>query len=955
MDKDIYIDIRGDYPSGIIEAKRIKNTEYSRILVQFYNSSHGDNAKIDLFINGVSDEVGKTIQWKIKSLNTGEYFDIDDYTTGKNAELIIEKIYAGCSHNDFRGISPTGSKEEQELYKKYNKPQKFLVEAHTLNNNITLSTQIWVFSNIEVKGNDNWIGIDYKPVTSLTEKRYIAISVKEVYGLYKRNCIVRIFNEKNRIVQELNIEVVNAEILIELSTSFDFPDGKYRYSLFHTEFGDEVEFFKGNKWIEASNLKKKGANFSIVPVAGIISEVVIKEEEFFTQRYESCKYESITMEVPNGETIVLFDEKNSDKRKINPDRSWFYFLGQNEDKPLVIKAVNLKIKECKYQTISSEDSNSNQISHQNPFDVASLEEDKMKYSLEDNKLVLFLNYPYTYEQLGVKKILKNSNVLGTQDYVDFFINYNPLSVKSVESSFSINTCRYHMKPTFSIVPDINWVIHVMLFAPDNNHLSDRFEKSKLYYRNYSELNFESNSIETIKSFIDDYSNFILKIWGLVDVEQFFYIKGIKNVLQALQEMLSNVITDYLKSMISDFKIGMHACYDYNSQGKPTSIIDYGKQFDYIRVFYILSLACIQIGIEIIILILSRGALADKILKSEAKLNSIRKVLDSKGDFESVMSELGIEVLYAQIGMYLGGGYQNSSKDEIKNIVTYRIVAEPLLGFKIKDEITPGLIVKDFSGIGPAFSALRLVGVDKLLGKLKKSSRLSKIVNSSIDYIESSDFSQGLVKLEGEIVRYIDSAISKVLGVDTKITMNANIFYELFAEIKIDIEKETIEPIDNQYIDFSNNIITYGPRRTMSIRFEFDATVKNRVMMGLINIYTLNKKEAVEMRGEIEMGMIFERAYSYETLKDFQKSILTQGITLIDLKQEKQLVYQDTFTFTGAYGYFDAEFISLSEGGDDLVTNKDEFKKDKKPFEIFPPFTKVLNKQGALPDKLKKII
>ncbi len=943
----------------------------NRMRVIFRNYDSDDTAVFNLCYNDptFSDIENDNLVWKLKDLNRSVYVDVDDYTGGKNAELKFFRSQAGPISNKVILHNPRGEETERKELEANSKPQQYLIEVYKSINAISpLDTlKFSLFSEVIVKGIANWTDHGLSSKKYVYKNEVVLINIVGLYGMYGQQITIRIYNEKDKskVISEIihKVEYPDITIPIEVESTFGIFGGsdKYYYSIYHHSFDQETLIHKSYHLLEVlksvlvSRTKTDDFFSDLSGSTGSLSPVYILEDEFFSQRYEKCSYSKIKAFYNNSDQeFVLFDEENLLKG-IKEVKKVFKVLDSGEGLSIKYQVEGLETAHCRnnpeYQLgggQSTEAPHSEEI-----FNTYWLDEEQIKYEKSGNDTIEV--YP-TYNYYNGEQIIKDFTALSLSELAYFFFKYNPfvISKKWDEYSFRVKTCRYDKNFEFAVVPDINWAIHVFFFSPDENHLSDRFDQSKLYYRNYNELDLESVGIEKVKSLIEDYGSFVLQKWDIVNLDNAFYLRFLKDLGKGIHEMIVEFIVSYLTDKIEGFRLGMHAFLNYDARDKPNFIIDYTKEFDYIRVFYILVLALQQIAIEVIILILSRGALSKQVFKQGVKLAKVRKVLDKKGDIESVLEEVGIEVIYPQIGFQIGGGNQQVTKEQVSNILRFRIVAEPLIGIKIKDEISPGAIVKDLTGIGISFSALRLFGVDKLLGKLKKTGRLSKKVKANLEYIESSDFSNSLVTLEGEIVKNIDERISKLLGVEAKITMNANILYDFFAEIKVDIDKEEIEPIDKEFLDFSHNKITYGPKGTLSIRFEFDASVKNRIMMGLVNIYSSKKKESIEMRGEIEMGMIFERVYSYEALGEDSQTILIPGTPLATLHHVKQLVYQDTIIFTGAYGYFDVWNDNYSEKKS-RSQKEEEFKSDKTPFEIFPPYTQVMPKQSVLPDEFKKII
>jgi ompA family protein len=262
--------------------------------------------------------------------------------------------------------------------------------------------------------------------------------------------------------------------------------------------------------------------------------------------------------------------------------------------------------------------------------------------------------------------------------VDFL---NPLAKIYTSEAYHINSCAYFANPNKATLevrtyPDVVWIGH------------GKYDYDDDYF-------FHDHSFELQKGLSPEFEELIDKICKYTSINIIDYIS-------------KQFLLDYIKSEAKKLEIGLHAIYNREIEKKGTALSLKGKTFDLIKdtkyVRYATSVAMfgfvlLQIVLEVIILILTRGKSGitkiKKINKLQKGAKKMMKMIDQMPD--------GIDLVYPSLAYRSGLYYQKQADGKLALILEADIKIEPLIAveyrkeFDLLDYITDKTIKDKFKG------------------------------------------------------------------------------------------------------------------------------------------------------------------------------------------------------------------------------------------------------------------
>jgi len=242
-------------------------------------------------------------------------------------------------------------------------------------------------------------------------------------------------------------------------------------------------------------------------------------------------------------------------------------------------------------------------------------------------------------------------------YFGKYINYFSSMHKSYY--FYINSCTYFPqkdKPTLQVktYPDIVWLAH------------GKYDFEDDYF-------FHNHSVDLQKGFVTEFESFIERVYLGTSVTLVDY-------------MAKQVLLDYIKSEAQKLEAGLHAIHNRTQEKKGTALSLTGTTVNFITqtkyTKYATSIAmfgfvCLQIVIEILILILTRGRSGISKLKKIKKLaKGVQKAMKAIESLPDSIELVGPSMAYKS-GLY----YYKQADGRVAMIFEAGIKIDPLIGVK----------------------------------------------------------------------------------------------------------------------------------------------------------------------------------------------------------------------------------------------------------------------------------
>lgn len=528
----------------IISSKSIyqNNNNYS-INFDYINKN---SVLLELSIIGVSKK--SFVYWEIFS--NGSQVDLNDLTTGHKVELKILKSYSGPKSNPHIFTIIAKNKERQEIARK--------------------DIEVFASPKVEKAYWSNW--------HSEIEKAFINSDIYvhiEGKGLYKKPLTLKIFTEKEQeiITREIQIDNLTEDIIVSL-------DYSYGLGFFSSFFGkilllpiDKIFFVledrEGNILYRSNYLRIIKNFFTRKSEEKSITPVVIYDEEYFTQRYEPCKYESISYAY-GKEGDTLFNHGEPTKKKKNNYNINIITGNDPKGQKLEITLGGVDTRECEYN-------DKNRI--------------YTAYSSIDNKEFKEQKYKDHKGNIFDKQVLLDNGIINEENKENIlkFVPKYPypkddweflkqsLFGEAISKTIAINTCRYKKKIALKVFPDIVLI----------GNFSYNYNKS--YFYREKNLRLEQGLDKVINEYINSPFFYLFTIFPKTWLEQY-------------------LILEYIKYQAKDYKYNIHLIYNRKGekteesidlQGESIDITQQTKYGSYILALPILQLVMLGIFIDLL--------------------------------------------------------------------------------------------------------------------------------------------------------------------------------------------------------------------------------------------------------------------------------------------------------------------------------------------------------------------
>lgn len=613
----------------------------ARIITQYENKTHDGNGYLHLDFDIISSdtvildmevinvpEKTETI-WKIHSNNL--QLDTNDLTKGKQAELKILKSYSGS--------------------KKI--PHIFNVIITDLLGNVLTKLDISVFATPKIT--DAFWG-------SSTEEKIYEASINRNFtavfrgnGLYNVPLKLDVFflskNGEDEKIAGLSKVVtlnsfydladfhVNKDILknhkmfflgntptifmeyISNSTKLDLTgnmrDLAIAKSYFIISHGDHV-LFNGKDEKCLLNITFTLASLNVEEPIISLSPALVGTEEYFTQRYEPCKYEKIFFQNGSLPKVEVFDEKkptqkNADGTFKNSKFSVAAIVppkGSENIKELSIILEAVETIQCslsdenkKLTNLPEESNTKEKPSHQGRvFNIKELNEAGINVINKeiDKKITIQPSFDYKYNKNSAWEFLIHyflfSTLLDSKDSIQNELKGIMLGWEAQNKGIidvhriGLETCRYQKSLYLKTFADVAWAFHFFFNSPHGN----------IFY-NENETIVRRKGMEAQIKWLQEKNNLITSLTVPV---------GMAGITDAVQDFALDIVKD----MAEKYDIAFTAYYDFDGEGKKnTKQIDYAQIYPNVFDTLIGSAVTLEILIQIILIILTDGAAAEAFL------------------------------------------------------------------------------------------------------------------------------------------------------------------------------------------------------------------------------------------------------------------------------------------------------------------------------------------------------
>lgn len=470
-------------------------------------------------------------------------------------------------------------------------------------------------------------------------------------GLYKKPLTLKIFTEKEQEIITREIQIYN--LIEDIIVSLDYS---YGLGFFSSFFGkilllpiDKIFFVledrEGNILYRSNYLRIIKNFFTRKSEEKIITPVVIYDEEYFTQRYEPCKYESISYAY-GKEKDILFKHGEPTKKKKNNYNINIITGNDPKGQKLEITLGGVDTRECEYN-------DKNRI-----YTV---------YSSIDNKEFEEQKYKDHKGNIFDKQVLLDNGIINEENKENIlkFVPKYPypkddweflkqsLFGEAISKTIAINTCRYKRKITLNVFPDVLWTFHSKFGYEDDYFFDERLVNDKDTF---------------LVTGIDSFYNLAQEYIQLLQIN-FGWIKYIDRIVDIIAKEAQKV------------SYGLHIWYNNKKES-----IDYTKNYQKTTEFFIFQSIIIKSIIEIILIIITRGKGGGKIF------NKIRKISKNKEQIEDFLGKMNMEITYPAVAMNSASYYEKQKDGRVAQIVEFNIKADPLIGVKYQDTLELNILI-----------------------------------------------------------------------------------------------------------------------------------------------------------------------------------------------------------------------------------------------------------------------
>lgn len=917
------------------------NIDNNRIVVNF-DTIKKDSFHLEMELKD-SPAASKAI-WGIFS--NGKQLDSGDLTKGNKAELIVLKSYAGSHESPHLFTISTKDENGNPIAsiqlvvvavpriteaKWWNSKEDREAYEVGINNNSTV-----YIKGIGLYGHPLKIDVYFKRKDG--ESKLLFTSIFTITELYSLMGFYLSYEEflKNKSFYAALLPILIADIVGPDTLAFT---GKAKHKslgkLYFIISYDDLLLFDGNKkkkyldvFFDFSQQEKP---------TNTLSPVMIYNENYFTQKYEPCKYEKVFYKYGNSPEIKLFDEKEPTRKDHNGKLQNMKFLvsaiappkNSKNIKELGIRLESVSTKECQYidenikQTFFSEnDEREREKPHKSRvIDTQALDGSQIKIQVvkEDERVNIYPSFNYQYDEKSSWDFFKNyflfSSMMSNTDpaystlktvLMDWEINSKDLIQYY---RIPIDTCRYQKNLYLKTFADVAWGFHALFDEP--------------YIPEYY-LFGQQKTIKTVKGLSEELD--WIKNSPIADRISATIISPVIGTA-----FIRNFVLDIIKDMADRYVFGFTAYYDFDQEGKKNSKqIDYAETHPGVFKALIAGVVTLEILIDVLLIILTEGAALANFISKAGKvagvINKGTKVVNAGKKAGNILANysktfetartvnMAKNTLEMMKGSYFRGyRFADDPIIGVQPVMEERIKISPLLNMGVKQKKKLGELLLDKTPMGMTLNMAKAatggfgLGVSRMfLTKIKGGKEAVgwysaityplHIANTAVD---------GVYKL---LAFATDTAVKEVFGAEAEFEKDITAHIDLDFWLKIHNAEKSLNMVTlaSGQSKSDHSSISIAPSGAFTLRLKLSGSITNKnVIVKAMHILTWNNRETdeekdknrdKEAKGEFQVtGNIFiERRYYF--------------------KADGKPYHEDKIAFTGLAGEYEYEVKRENDNG-----------------------------------------
>ncbi len=686
-----------------------------------------------------------------------------------------------------------------------------------------------------------------------------------------------------------------------------------------------------------------------------LMNVTVGIDPYFTQRYEPCKYQSISYTFAEQSPVTIFEESDEGTDTSYKTPHITVQVGAHK-KPIVIEASGHKENTKCSAVERGEEAHSKRI--------INTEEIPEKYinQYKGNKVSFTPYFPYKY--------LDDQGVLPHNRYLNFLLEYF-IPPKTEQLVIPVETCRYTKNINVAINPDIAWAVHFQLML-DPSQLEEKPDALEIAHK--KEMYFREIDAITLHKGID---NLIEKYRPELENIGSFFIKSLSSTpslgpFKSFQDFIASMMVDYIKGLGSCMGIGIHAYY--NEDGESREIVSYTDRYPQIGNVIFSATIAIIIIVDILILIFSGGSSAAARLGFKVSAKTIRgakaiqRIEDAYDKVDRKTEHSVFEVAWPIITRSFGKGYKVYPDGSSGYNYELKYSANPIFGLMARVEGHIGDTILTVTGVSKLFSITRtgvgwwgkFLKLKSLKNNKKLAGRTFKIERSKGKGMLSSGIKgakalnkKGNRKLltPGDIIiilnRMEDNLADKArnyakeLGQELEYYLSIEGVYKAQFKVDFNIPDNDVPSIEMKNKLPSGEIVTssldYNNIKTVS--YSRKKSIDAFAFVKVSNKFTFTtdwiEPYVPEWLGAKESDYKKEKAKTKIGIDGSVEAMLQGGISFerkYGIDNDLNPYYQDITHFSGIAGKYEYSLNVDEEAGKDWE-DKEEDNKDKPDFEL----------------------
>lgn len=908
------------------------------------------NLHIELNITGEGIVKDRTIvYWEIHS--NGQQLDLGDLTMGQKVELLLWKAYAGATE----------------------KPHVFQITAKDINRKVLATLQLNIFEKTTIK-NAYWTNRDNKNISEAGVNSTVKIQI-DGCGLFDVPIILEVFQKKKDGIQSLfRRTIIMDELQTEESFYLDdklFDMGTMMNVMNRVLPKDTAELYFTLSYkstllyqSEILHIKRNIVEFPEQQDESL-KPVVIYSEEYFTQKYEPCKYDKIYYKYGDNDKVEAFDHnkpttKDKDGKLKNRKVEISVIVppkGSKNIKDLVISLEGVKTVECqyseankKYRTKSeSEDKEEKATPHKGRvIDTAEVKAAGMEVipNKPDEQVTIKPSFDYKYNKDSAWEFLKNyflfSAALRNTDVLEneikgYLMDAEAESKVIKKYKIPLNTCRYQKPLHLKTHADVAWAFHALFDDP--------------YVPEYYIFG-NQKTIKTVQGLDEDLDK--LKESSIVTN---FTATIINPALG--NSFVRNFIIEIIKDIAERYEFGFTAYYDFDKEGKKNAQqIDYAETHPEVFKALIAGVVTLEILIDVLLIILTEGAAlanfvskAGKVAGIINKSSKLAKTGKKAGDILAKHSDTFDIARNARMaknafefmkGSYFKGyRFVEDVEIGVQPVLEERVKISPFLNLNVTQKKSLGELLLDKTLVGMTLNMAKAatggfgLGVSAMfLRKIKV--RGKEVGKQGVGWYLALTYPLKITNYAVSGVYSLlafatDEALREVFGTEAEFEKDITSHIDLDFWLKIHNAEKKLDlfALKKGESKTDKSEISIAPSGAFTVRLKLSGSVSNNVIVRAMHMLTWNNKEETKMQEmtaegkfEVEGNVFIERRYYY--------------------KADKKPYHEDKIVFTGLAGEYEYKVKTRKRDKDTI--KKEEVIKNQEPkhFMLMEPCQLVFN-------------